>query len=140
MKENRRVGEIANLRREQRNLTKCLKKAELHQQKALKKLRDFNRERIQTMRRAEKLRKNRRERERKRSQFTAYSFAFVKKLIGEPKLHEVMSTLKKTRAASAPGPNGIPYRVYKNCPNLAKQLYGNLSKLYGEDIGYQMNG
>ncbi|CAC5417464.1 unnamed protein product [Mytilus coruscus] len=34
-----------------------------------------------------------------------------------------MSTLKKARAASAPGPNGIPYRVYKNCPNLAKQLW-----------------
>ncbi|VDI44671.1 Hypothetical predicted protein [Mytilus galloprovincialis] len=34
-----------------------------------------------------------------------------------------MSTLKNARAASAPGPNGIPYRVYKNCPNLAKQLW-----------------
>ncbi|VDI03736.1 Hypothetical predicted protein [Mytilus galloprovincialis] len=46
MKENRRVGEIAKLRREQRNLTNCFKKAELHQQKALKKLRDVNRNRI----------------------------------------------------------------------------------------------
>ena len=43
--------------------------------------------------------------------------------MSEPKLHEVMSTLKKARAASAPGPNSIPYRVYKNCPNLAKQLW-----------------
>ncbi|VDI73474.1 Hypothetical predicted protein [Mytilus galloprovincialis] len=88
MKENRSVSEIAKLRREQRNLTKCFKTAELYEQRALKELRDVNRERIQTMRKA-----------------------------------EVISTLKKARAASAPGPNGIPYRVYKNCPNLAKQLW-----------------
>lgn len=30
---------------------------------------------------------------------------------------------KKARAASAPGPSGIPYRVYKKCPNLLLHLW-----------------
>ena len=37
MKEKRRVGEIAKLRREQRNLTKCFKKAKAHEQTSLKR-------------------------------------------------------------------------------------------------------
>ena len=36
----------------------------------------------------------------------------------EPRLQEVKDTIRKTRAGSAPGPNGIPYKVYKNCPKL----------------------
>ena len=41
----------------------------------------------------------------------------------EPKLKEVEEIIKKARAASAPGPNGITYRVYKSCPRLARRLW-----------------
>ena len=33
-----------------------------------------------------------------------------------PKLREEVDVIKEEgRAASAPGPNGVPYKVYKNC-------------------------
>ena len=43
--------------------------------------------------------------------------------MAEPSIKEVTAVLKKARAASAPGPNGIPYKVYKNCPRLARLLW-----------------
>jgi hypothetical protein len=43
--------------------------------------------------------------------------------MAELRWKEVDDVIKKARAASAPGPNGIPYRVYKNCPKLAKRLW-----------------
>jgi len=45
----------------------------------------------------------------------------------EPTLSEVSEVVRKARAGSAPGPSGIPYRVYKNCPKLLKKLW-NLIK------------
>lgn len=41
----------------------------------------------------------------------------------EPSWKEVEEVIKRARAASAPGPNGIPYRVYKSCPRLARRLW-----------------
>ncbi|XP_052280752.1 uncharacterized protein LOC127878274 [Dreissena polymorpha] len=41
----------------------------------------------------------------------------------EPTLGEVKEAVKKARAASAPGPNAIPYKVYKMCPLLLKRLW-----------------
>ena len=41
----------------------------------------------------------------------------------EPHLKEVQDIVKKTRASSAPGPNGIPYKVYKQCPLLTRRLW-----------------
>ncbi|XP_052256524.1 uncharacterized protein LOC127861838 [Dreissena polymorpha] len=38
-------------------------------------------------------------------------------------LGEVKEAVKKTRAASAPGPNAIPYKVYKMCPLLLRRLW-----------------
>jgi len=38
-------------------------------------------------------------------------------------LKEVMDIVRKARASSAPGPNGIPYRVYKNCLKLTRRLW-----------------
>ena len=35
-----------------------------------------------------------------------------------PKLNEVLRILKKARSKSAPGPNGIPYKFYKKCPQV----------------------
>lgn len=40
-----------------------------------------------------------------------------------PKLSEVREVVRKTRSASAPGPNGVPYNLYKNCPAVLKQLW-----------------
>ncbi|VDH94361.1 Hypothetical predicted protein [Mytilus galloprovincialis] len=40
-----------------------------------------------------------------------------------PKLKEVVDVIKKGRAASAPGPNGVPYKVYKNCQRITRRLW-----------------
>ena len=42
---------------------------------------------------------------------------------GEPKLQEVRDIIRKARSGSAPGPNGIPYKVYKQCPRLTTRLW-----------------
>ena len=34
-----------------------------------------------------------------------------------------MYILKKAKACSTPGPNGVPYKVYKYCPKLARRLW-----------------
>lgn len=39
-----------------------------------------------------------------------------------PSRGDIDRILKKTRNKSAPGPNGIPYVVYKNCPSLQQHL------------------
>ncbi len=39
-----------------------------------------------------------------------------------PRWSEVEKTVRKARAASAPGPNGVPYRLYKNAPEVLRFL------------------
>ena len=39
------------------------------------------------------------------------------------KLNDLYNCLKKTKNASKPGVNKIPYKVYKKCENLAKCLF-----------------
>ena len=34
-----------------------------------------------------------------------------------------MQKVQKARAKSAPGPNGVPYLLYKRCPNVLKRLH-----------------
>ena len=41
----------------------------------------------------------------------------------EPSFQEVRDVVKTVRACSAPGPSGIPYKVYKNCPKLFRRLW-----------------
>ena len=41
----------------------------------------------------------------------------------EPTFGEVKDVIKKARFGSAPGPNAIPYKVYKMCPLLLKRLW-----------------
>ena len=41
----------------------------------------------------------------------------------EPTWKEVKEIVKKARSGSAPGPNGIPYKVYKVCPLLLRRLW-----------------
>ena len=40
-----------------------------------------------------------------------------------PRWSEVEEAVRKARAASAPGPNGVPYRLYKNSPNVLGFLW-----------------
>ncbi|CAC5364670.1 unnamed protein product [Mytilus coruscus] len=48
----------------------------------------------------------------------------------ERKFKEVQDVLKKAKAASAPGPNGIQYRVHKNCPKLTRRLWKLLTVVW----------
>lgn len=40
-----------------------------------------------------------------------------------PRWIEVKRAVRKVRAASAPGPNRVPYRLYKNTPNALRFLW-----------------
>ena len=41
----------------------------------------------------------------------------------QPSFNEFMKDLRKTRAKSEPGTNGVPYIVYKRCPNIYVVLF-----------------
>lgn len=43
--------------------------------------------------------------------------------ISPPRWSEVDKTVHRARAASAPGPNGVPYRLYKNAPGVLQFLW-----------------
>lgn len=43
--------------------------------------------------------------------------------IKEPTLTEVRDTVRAARTSSAPGPSGVPYKVYKHCPRLLERLW-----------------
>ncbi|XP_063080140.1 uncharacterized protein LOC134470047 [Engraulis encrasicolus] len=43
--------------------------------------------------------------------------------ISAPTLKEVKEVIKASRAASAPGPSGVPYKVFKQCPRLLERLW-----------------
>ena len=49
------------------------------------------------------------------------------------KLKEVSDVIRKARAKSASGPNGVTYAVYKNCPNLVRSLWRIFVKIW--DLG-----
>ena len=40
-----------------------------------------------------------------------------------PSLKEINAVVQKARAKSAPGSNGVPYLLYKSCPNVLKQIH-----------------
>ena len=48
----------------------------------------------------------------------------------EPSWKEVKEVVRKARGKSAPGPSGIPYKVYKNCPSLLKLLWQMLRAVW----------
>ena len=54
--------------------------------------------------------------------------------LSEPKLAEVEKFISKVRAASAPGPNGVPYKVYKKCGELRKSLWRLLKVVWRQDV------
>lgn len=43
--------------------------------------------------------------------------------ISPPRWSELEKVLGQAKAASAPGPNGVPYRVYKYAPGVLKYLW-----------------
>ena len=51
-----------------------------------------------------------------------------------PTLKEFSALLRKTRSKSAPGPNGVPYKVYKKCPGVAKELWSYLRDLWKKNV------
>lgn len=51
-----------------------------------------------------------------------------------PTLQEVLDTVKKARCKSAPGPNGVPYTVYKRCPTVLKKLFRLLKSAWKRQI------
>ena len=51
-----------------------------------------------------------------------------------PVYKEFAKKLRKTRSKSAPGPNGVPYLVYKRCPGVAKLLFNYLRLLWRRNI------
>ena len=51
----------------------------------------------------------------------------------EPTFSEVQVVVRKARSSSAPGPNGIPYKVYKMCPNLLRILWSLLRVIWRKE-------
>ena len=51
-----------------------------------------------------------------------------------PAYNEFAKKLRKTRSKSAPGPNGVPYLVYKRCPGVAKLLWRYLRLLWSRKL------
>ena len=51
-----------------------------------------------------------------------------------PTFNEFAKKLSHTRSKSAPGPNGVPYLVYKRCPKVAKLLWGYLRELWRKNV------
>ena len=48
----------------------------------------------------------------------------------EPSLKEVEEIIKAPRSASTPGPSGVPYLVYKRCPELLRILWKILKVIW----------
>ncbi|KAJ8359312.1 hypothetical protein SKAU_G00158370 [Synaphobranchus kaupii] len=48
----------------------------------------------------------------------------------EPSLKEVEEVIKAARTASTPGPSGVPYLVYKHCPELLRHLWKTLKVIW----------
>lgn len=48
----------------------------------------------------------------------------------EPTQAEVREAVKAARSSSVPGPSGVPYKVYKQCPRLLKRLWKILKVIW----------
>ena len=51
-----------------------------------------------------------------------------------PTWSEFSKRLRKTRSKSAPGPNGVPYQVYKRCPGVARLLWKYLNGMWKRNL------
>ncbi|KAI8482700.1 hypothetical protein Bbelb_395800 [Branchiostoma belcheri] len=150
---SRRQKEISKLIIRRRHLRKLWRKAGPDEKVGLQVLWEEVRTRLKCLRRAERLRRKRKRKENQRKQFFRNPFKFAKSLLEEKKggdltigvedleAHlkatysdpekdrpldspgEVLAAVKRARAAAAPGPNGVPYRVYKMCPKTLRVLW-----------------
>lgn len=170
---SRRQQEMERLVKERRQLRKQWKKAAEAEKKGLEALQEDLKQRLAKLRRAERLRKQHKKKERARTGFYRDPYRFTKNLFDKgksgslkvtareleehlrktysdgqrhepaviphdmppihqpkhqmdtepPKWSEVTGTVKRARAASAPGPNGILYKLYKNAPGILKYLW-----------------
>ena len=50
--------------------------------------------------------------------------------LSEPTWKETQEVVRKARGASAPGPNGVQYKVYKNCPLILRHLWRLLKAVW----------
>ncbi|XP_061772124.1 uncharacterized protein LOC133562186 [Nerophis ophidion] len=48
----------------------------------------------------------------------------------EPGWKEIQEVVRRARTSSAPGPSGVPYKVYKNCPRLLHRLWRILKVIW----------
>ena len=48
----------------------------------------------------------------------------------EPTLQEIKELVKRTRTKSAPGPNGVPYKLYKYCPGVTRIMWRIFSGIW----------
>ncbi|KAK0137644.1 hypothetical protein N1851_026134 [Merluccius polli] len=145
-KENRCLKEIAILRDDMRRLKKAFHEATGVEKLALTEIQDNLRERIKILHQAECHRRDRKRWTKERVDFIKNPFKYlsdprredsleeIEKLIKpaestipfgaeEPSWHEVNNFLKKARGKSAPGTNGIPYKVYKYCERFRRRLW-----------------
>ena len=51
-----------------------------------------------------------------------------------PSWSEFNKRLRKTRSKSAPGPNGVPYLVYKRCPGVARLLWSYIKGMWKKNL------
>ena len=51
-----------------------------------------------------------------------------------PKWKEVENVVRRARAASAPGPNGVPYKLYKNAPDVLRFLWRLMRIVWKKEI------
>lgn len=54
--------------------------------------------------------------------------------LGDLKMSEVGNFIKKTRSKSAPGQDGVPYKVYKQCPRHRHKLFSILNQAWREKV------
>ncbi|KAK0138756.1 LINE-1 retrotransposable element ORF2 protein [Merluccius polli] len=168
-RKGRREREIEQLVMRRRQLRKQWRKASNEEKKGLKPLWEEAKKTLASLRRAERIRKRRRQKE-ERSCFFKNPFKHARRLLEDkrsgklditqselenhireqysdsvrstplgspappsflfdaalPKLSKVAEVVRKARTASAPGPNGIPHKLYKYCPGVLKHLWNRL--------------
>ena len=54
--------------------------------------------------------------------------------LSEPRLKEVIGFVRRAHAGASPGPNGIPYKVYKACPRLLQLLWKLLKVVWRQEV------
>uniref|UniRef100_UPI00358F4A9D uncharacterized protein n=1 Tax=Myxine glutinosa TaxID=7769 RepID=UPI00358F4A9D len=54
--------------------------------------------------------------------------------LSEPNMSEIEAVLRKAQAASAPGPSGVPYKVFKSCEGIRQYLWKALKGVWRQGV------